>query len=221
MAIFEFPDISLAREDGLLAVGGDLEISSLLLAYSQGIFPWPISPRYPLAWFSPNPRGIIDFNQMHIPKSLKKFLLRKDYRVTTNQKFKEVIIECANLNNRKNQKETWITSDLIEGYIRLQQQKYAYSLEINKGNELVAGIYGVNIGGFYSAESMFTKLNNHSKIALIELITLLKSIGVTWLDTQMTTPVVHQLGGREIPRNYFISLLKLSLNQASLFPTIT
>lgn len=221
MAIYEFPNIHEARKDGLLAIGGDLEISSLLLAYSQGIFPWPISSKYPLAWFCPDPRGILAFDQMHIPKSLKKILTRKNYTVTTNQRFEEVIHECANIKNRKHQKETWITPELIEGYLGLYQQKYAYSLEINIDKKLVAGVYGVNIGGFYSGESMFTKVDNHSKIALIELINILKNIGVEWLDTQMTTSVVHQLGGAEISREDFLAKLKVSLAQSSMFPTIS
>ena len=210
MAIIEFPKIESADEHGLLAIGGDLEIESLLLAYSQGIFPWPISDEYPLAWFSPNPRGLLFFDKLHIPKSFKKFLRKNPYEIKFNHDFESVIRNCAAV-NRQDQSSTWITEDIIKAYIDFHKQGYAYSIETYLDDRLVGGVYGVCINRFYSGESMFHFEDNASKVALVSLMYLLKQRDIAWLDTQMVTSVVESLGGVEIPRNTFIELLKKSL----------
>ena len=210
MAIIEFPKIESADEHGLLAIGGDLEIESLLLAYSQGIFPWPISDEYPLAWFSPNPRGLLFFDKLHIPKSFKKFLRKNPYEIKFNHDFESVIRNCATV-NRQDQSSTWITEDIIKAYIDFHKQGYAYSIETYLDDRLVGGVYGVCINRFYSGESMFHFEDNASKVALVSLMYLLKQRDIAWLDTQMVTSVVESLGGVEIPRNTFIELLKRSL----------
>ena len=207
MAIIEFPKIESADEHGLLAIGGDLEIESLLLAYSQGIFPWPISDEYPLAWFSPNPRGLLFFDKLHIPKSFKKFLRKNPYEIKFNHDFESVIRNCATV-NRQDQSSTWITEDIIKAYIDFHKQGYAYSIETYLDDRLVGGVYGVCINRFYSGESMFHFEDNASKVALVSLMYLLKQRDIAWLDTQMVTSVVESLGGVEIPRNTFIELLK-------------
>jgi leucyl/phenylalanyl-tRNA--protein transferase len=124
-----FPPVETATEDGLVAIGGDLEVDTLITAYHQGIFPWPISLDYPLAWFSPDPRGIIELGELHLSKSFTKFLKKNPYQVTFNQAFDKVIDQCART-YRKNQPSTWITPDIIEGYEKLFKQELAYSVEI-------------------------------------------------------------------------------------------
>ena len=210
MAIIEFPKIESADEHGLLAIGGDLEIDSLLLAYSQGIFPWPISEEYPLAWFSPDPRGLLFFDKLHLSKSFKKFLRKNPYEIKFNHDFESVIRNCSTV-NRHDQSSTWITEDIIKAYIDLHKQGYAYSIETYLDERLVGGVYGVCINRFYSGESMFHYEDNASKVALVSLMYLLKQRDIGWLDTQMVTSVVQSLGGVEIPRATFIELLKRSL----------
>lgn len=213
MAINKFPPVQSADESGLLAIGGDLEIPSLLLAYNSGIFPWPISRQYPLAWFSPNPRGILFCDNLHISNSLKKFMKKNPYTVTFNQAFERVILACATVKNRKGQKGTWITDEIIHAYIHLHLHGNAYSVEVWDGDELVGGLYGVWINQFVCGESMFYRKKNASKVALVILIQHLQANGINWLDTQMVTPVVESLGGIELPRIKFLKLLKESLGK--------
>jgi leucyl/phenylalanyl-tRNA--protein transferase len=201
-----FPPVEDATDDGLVAIGGDLEVDTLQTAYRQGIFPWPISVELPLAWFSPDPRGILQFTNFHLSKSFQKFIKHHPYKVTFNQAFSQVIRECAHV-ARKNQPGTWITPDLITGYEKLFQANKAYSVEVWENDELCAGLYGVIMGEFCSGESMFTKVDNGSKLALYGLVRQLESAGLNWLDTQMITPVVESFGGVYIDRMDFISLL--------------
>ncbi len=213
MAIAGFPPVESADEHGLLALGGDLEVESLLLAYSQGIFPWPISKEYPLAWFSPDPRGILAFEKLHLSKSLKKFLKNNPYEVRFNTNFEAVIMNCA-LVKRSDNQGTWITDEIINGYIELYKRGFAYSVETYEDDHLVGGVYGVCINRFYSGESMFHKADNASKVALISLLYQLHQKGIGWMDTQMVTPVVESLGGVEIPRETYLKMLKIALGQA-------
>ena len=212
MAIAEFPPVEHADEHGLLALGGDLDVDSLLLAYSKGIFPWPISEEYPLAWFSPNPRGILAFDKLHLSKSLRKFLKKNPYEVRYNTNFKEVIVNCAMVRRAEDQ-GTWITEDIIKAYIELHKNGYAYSIETYLDDKLVGGVYGVCINRFYSGESMFHKADNASKVALIALLYQLNQQNIGWLDTQMVTPVVESLGGVEIPRETYIKMLNVALTR--------
>jgi leucyl/phenylalanyl-tRNA---protein transferase len=201
-----FPPVESATEDGLVAVGGDLEIDTILSAYRSGIFPWPISPEFPLAWFSPNPRGILEFSEFHIPRSFEKFLKKRPFTITFNRAFDEVIRECARI-YRKGQPSTWITPDIIHGYQELFKKQFAYSVEVWNDQELVAGLYGVCIGEFISGESMFTKEDNASKYALFSLVEQLQTKNIQWLDTQMVTSVVENFGGKYIPRPEFLQKL--------------
>tara|TARA_R110002072_G_scaffold64203_2_gene159352 strand:- start:195054 stop:195728 length:675 start_codon:yes stop_codon:yes gene_type:complete len=215
MAIIDFPPIELADENGLLAIGGDLELESLLMAYTRGIFPWPISHEYPLAWFSPDPRGILYFDKLHVPRRLKRALKDSPFTFKFNSCFEEVINNCAQV-SRKGQSDTWITEEIIEGYHNLHRADFAYSIEVFNSQKLVAGIYGVYINGFVSGESMFFNENNASKFALISLCQHLSSKGIKWLDTQMVTPIVSQLGGEEIPRDQFTNLLSQCFSSSPL-----
>tara|TARA_R110000868_G_scaffold204946_3_gene453198 strand:+ start:63512 stop:64222 length:711 start_codon:yes stop_codon:yes gene_type:complete len=215
LAILAFPPIEEADENGLLAFGGDLEVSSLVLAYSQGIFPWPISDRYPLAWFSPDPRGVVEFSNLHLPRSLKKSLRQNEWIITFNKNFDQVINECSKLTHRKGESSsqgTWITDDIIRSYTQFHQSGYAYSVEVWLEDELVGGLYGTRLGRCFSGESMFHKQTNASKIALASLMYFLKSHDINWLDTQMVTSVVENLGGSEIPRDEFIHKLNALKN---------
>jgi leucyl/phenylalanyl-tRNA--protein transferase len=208
-----FPPVETASEDGLVAVGGDLEIDTILEAYHQGIFPWPIAT-YPMnmdlphTWFSPDPRGILDISEMHVSKSFEKFLKKSPYRVTFNQDFGGVIQLCAKT-PRKGQPGTWITPDIISAYTNLFNEGHAYSVEVWLDQKLVAGLYGVIIGSFISGESMFTLEDNASKQGFYTLLKHLQSKGIHWIDTQMVTEVVKQFGGKYIARPVFISRLKL------------
>ena len=211
MVIDRFPSTEEADEYGLLAIGGDLEVSSLLLAYSQGIFPWPISDEFPLAWFSPDPRGVLDYQDFHISTSLKKILKSDQFEVRFNTNFKEVIDQCAKV-PRKSQQGTWITPQIINAFIQLHKSGHAYSVEVynNQTQQLVGGLYGTCIGNTYSGESMFHLESNASKVALAYLMEKLHAHGINWLDTQMVTPVVESMGGKEIPRKEFIKRIKLN-----------
>jgi leucyl/phenylalanyl-tRNA--protein transferase len=201
-----FPPVETADKDGLLAVGGDLEIDTLTTAYREGIFPWPISADYPLAWFSPDPRGILNLENIHLSKSFLKFLKKTNFEVTFNQAFEEVIINCSSA-SRKNQSSTWITTDIIDSYINLFKHHKAYSVEVWSDGNLVAGLYGVCMGDFISGESMFTKEDNASKYALYFLTEQLKKAGINWMDTQMVTPIVESFGGIYISRSVFLQML--------------
>lgn len=206
-----FPPVESASEDGLVAVGGDLEIDTLLEAYQQGIFPWPVSTypaneHLPHTWFSPDPRGILEFNDLHVSKSFIKFLKKTPYTVTFNKAFSDVIESCAKA-KRKDQPGTWITPSIIDAYNSLFTAGYAYSVEVWKDEELIAGMYGVVMGKFLSGESMFTHEDNASKQGFYTLIHHLISRDITWLDTQMVTNVVKQFGGKYIAREEFMNKL--------------
>ncbi len=211
MSILKFPPVESADESGLLAIGGDLEIDSLLLAYENGIFPWPISDEYPLAWFSPNPRGVLKFSDFHCSKSFKKFIKNTSYWVEYNQNFSQVIQNCATA-KRKDQDDTWITDEIIQSYIDFNSCGLAYSVEtydmIDNQKTLVGGLYGVCIGNFFSGESMFYTQDNASKFALYSLMNKLHENGIEWLDTQMVTPIIKDLGGSEVRRSDFLKMIK-------------
>lgn len=202
-----FPPVDEATEDGIVAVGGDLEADTLEAAYRSGIFPWPISVEYPLAWFAPDPRGVLDFDELHVSRSFEKFLRKNPYKVTFNQAFIEVITNCARM-PRKDQKDTWITPEIIQGYEHFFNLGKAYSVEVWEGNDLIGGMYGVVLGDFLSGESMFMKKDNASKLALFSLIMKIQDQGINWLDTQMVTNVVEQFGGKYIPRYEFMRRIR-------------
>ena len=207
MPVANFPPIELADEHGLLAIGGDFSVETLVLAYQRGIFPWPISDQYPLAWFSPDPRGIIEWDRVYLSQSLRKFLKKQNYKIIFNRDFESVIKGCGTI-QRKGQTSTWITKDIVQGYKHLFQKELAYCVEVLSNDKLVAGLYGVCINGIVSGESMFHKESNTSKLALLAVLYSLHINGLQWLDTQMVTPVVDNLGGREIPREIFIEKME-------------
>lgn len=215
MAIVDFPSISEANEDGLLAIGGDLEIASLHLAYSRGIFPWPISKTHPLAWFSPDPRGALYLKDLHFSRSLLKEIKRFKGTVTFNKDFETVIRKCAMV-ARKDQSSTWIIDEMIQAYLDFHKAGYAYSVEVWEDDQLTGGIYGVHIGKFIAGESMFYEKTNASKIAFYYLMEKLRSKDIHFYDTQMITPVTKSFGAIEIPRDKFILELSTLINKHQL-----
>ena len=217
MPIAQFPPHSVADEQGLLALGGDLHPDSLRLAYRSGIFPWPMQG-LPLAWFSPPKRALLFFEELHIPRSLERERRKSSWRFTIDEAFESVIDACAKA-PRPGQDGTWITAAMKRAYIQLHQQGDAHSVEVWDGDRLVGGIYGVDAGGAFAAESMFYREPQASKLALLHLINHLKAQGAQWLDIQMMTPHMERLGARVISREQFLELLRQALSHPrSLFP---
>ena len=206
MPVAEFPDPRSANRDGIVAVGGDLHPRSLLLAYRQGIFPWPVEG-FPLLWFCPPERGVLEFRDLHLPRSLLRACRQTALRFSTDQAFPEVIRACA-ATPRPGQDGTWITPQIIAAYIRLHRMGIAHSAEAWHGERLVAGIYGVEVDGAFAAESMFHREPNASKLALLHLIDHLRARGLDWLDIQVLTPHLARLGAKAIPRDKFLEKLR-------------
>jgi leucyl/phenylalanyl-tRNA---protein transferase len=197
-----FPDPRRANPDGLVAIGGDLSVPRLLLAYQAGIFPWTVDP---ITWWSPDPRGVIEFDQFHVPRSLRKFIAKDFFKITRDQAFREVMEHCAA--PAPGRRQTWISPEFIAAYTRLHEQGHAHSLECWRGDDLVGGIYGVAVGGCFAGESMFHRANNASKVALYHLVHHLRERGFGLLDIQMLTTVTRQLGARLIPREEYLRRL--------------
>lgn len=206
MTIVAFPPLETADEDGLLAIGGDLEPESLLLGYKSGIFPWPVHAGL-LAWFTPPMRAVIFLRDLHISRSLQRELKRDRFTTRKDTAFHEVITRCAEIKNRGDQDSTWIIPQMIEAYTTLHRMGIAHSYETYLHGTLVGGIYGVRIGGFFAAESSFFRETNASKVAMVALATDLKQQGITWFDCQVITPFSKSFGAVEIPRSEFMSLL--------------
>lgn len=203
-----FPDPQQSMDDGLVAMADQMSVDILLEAYSFGIFPWP-HEFMPVLWFSPDPRGVIDFSDLKINRTTRKFLNKTNFKVTFNQNFSQVIRECAKV-PRREQDGTWIIPEIISAYEQFHEAGYAHSVECWDGNELVGGLYGVYVAGIFAGESMFFKKDNASKLCLLKLIEHLKSQGHTWIDVQMVTDNVKALGGKYISRNEYFQRLEQS-----------
>ena len=191
----------------IIGFGGELTVENLREAYGKGIFPWHIDG-LPLPWFCPQQRAILEFDELHIPKSLAKEWRKTNWTFTIDKDFSSVIENCAKM-KRAHEAGTWITSAFIESYKVMHKDGDAHSVEVwNENEELIGGLYGVDGGGVFCGESMFYKESNASKLALLFLIEHLKSKGSTWLDTQVMTPHFEVFGAREIPRNEFMDKLE-------------
>jgi leucyl/phenylalanyl-tRNA--protein transferase len=201
---------ALTVPNGLIAIGGDLSPQRLVSAYEQAIFPW-FNAGEPIMWWSPSPRAIIPVNQIKINRTLTKFIKKNPYQVTLNKDFDQVISNCAHAPSRK--EGTWIVKDMKLAYMRLHELGYAHSIEVWQHNELVGGLYGVAINGFFSGESMFYKKNNASKVALISLAELLKTIGVSFIDCQILNPFLDDMGCIEIDRDSFTQLQQVAITK--------
>ena len=205
-----FPPVEIADEDGLLAVGGDLSISTLAAAYHSGVFPWPVEG-VPTLWFAPPERCVLFLDEFHISKRLKRDLKNCDFEYLINRDFASVIRSCAAPRTYENQ--TWILPDMQRAYCKLHHAGHAHSVEVWRNGELVGGLYGVSWGAYFGGESMFHRADNASKAALIFLVEHLKSRGATWIDVQMPTQLFLSFGARLIPRDDFMALLKRSLTR--------
>ncbi len=204
-----FPPVELAEENGLLAIGGDLSLERLILAYTKGIFPW-YSDRDPIMWWSPDPRFIIMLDEFKIPKSLKRVLNKKDFEVTFDKDFRSVITHCRKY-HMSTKYETWITHEMKEAYINLHNHGLAHSVEVWNNDLLIGGLYGVSLGRIFFGESMFSLKSNASKIALVYLVEKLKRMNFLLIDSQIFTKHISIMGGKNIPRNTYLSLLKEAL----------
>ena len=189
-------------EHGLVAVGGDLSVPRLLLAYRSGIFPWTDDP---VTWWSPEPRAIFELDHCRVPRSLQRVINRKTFSVTADQAFRAVMEGCAE--PALERYTTWISPAFVEAYENLHRAGHAHSVECWREGRLVGGVYGVALGGFFAGESMFHREDNASKVALAFLIGHLRQRGFALFDTQMLTPVTRQLGGVLIPRASYLARL--------------
>lgn len=209
----DFPNLRIHQFsvlEGVVAVGGRLDIGTLYHAYRLGIFPWP-HPGYPNLWFCPDERGVLDFEDLHISRSLQKFRRQhSEYKFTINQNFLEVMSNCSS-QARPGQAGTWINEEIKNGYHDFFKEGYVLSVECwdtsSTRESLVAGIYGVYLKGVFSGESMFHHHPNTSKLTLWYLIEFLQHQGLQWIDTQMVTPLIASFGGKYLPRKLYLEKL--------------
>ncbi|MBC8062566.1 MAG: leucyl/phenylalanyl-tRNA--protein transferase [Clostridiaceae bacterium] len=199
-----FPHPSLAEDDGLLAIEGDLSPLRLMIAYRNGIFPW-FSEGDPILWWSPNPRFIIYPRDIKISHSMKKLLKKNVYRISFDTCFREVISNCASV---RKESGTWINEGMIEAYCKLHELGHAHSVEAWQGGKLVGGLYGINIGKCFFGESMFSTMDNASKVAFITLCKKLEEEEYVMVDCQVYTKHLESLGAISIPREEFLELIE-------------
>lgn len=201
----QFPDPRQTEAEGLIAVGGKLDVGTLYTAYAAGIFPWP-QEGYPLLWFSPEKRGILEFKDFHVPESLRRFRRQHpEWQFSLNGDVQLVIEECAK-QPRPGQDGTWILPAMKRAYLEFAKAGYVLSVEVRENNIVVGGIYGVLVEGLFSGESMFFKKTNASKLALWRLVEILQSQGHEWMDIQMVTPVLASFGGKYVERETFLQM---------------
>lgn len=201
-----FPPVAQANRDGIVAVGGDLSPERLQLAYKSGIFPW-FEDGEPIIWWSPNPRMVLFLDELVVSKSMRNILNRNIFKVTFNQNFRDVISNCQKV-KRDGQTGTWITNDMIEAYCKLNELGIAKSVEVWQNEELVGGLYGVDLGHLFCGESMFSLVSNASKVAFIALVEKLKNANYKLLDCQVYNPHLESLGCCEIEREEFMEILQ-------------
>ena len=211
-----FPDPRTADTTGpypgLVAIGGDLSVPRLLLAYRSGMFPWTDDP---ITWWSPDPRAIFELDQFHLPRSLARVIRKGVFQITRDRAFRKVIEGCAA--PALGRRTTWISSQFLEAYTRLHEEGHAHSVECWQGEELAGGIYGLSIGGFFAGESMFHRVNDASKVALYCLVQHLRDRGFVLVDIQMLTPITRQLGAITISRDDYLKRLSEAVERQSSF----
>lgn len=201
-----FPSVEHARADGLLAVGGDLSSERLILAYTSGIFPW-FNEDNLILWWSPDPRMVLFPEKIKISKSMRKILTKGSFRFTKDTAFERVIDSCATA-PRKEQEGTWITKEMLQAYIGLFNKGVAHSYEVWEGEELVGGLYGVDLGHVFCGESMFSKKSNASKFAFIKMVEELKEKGYQLIDCQLHTEHLESLGAELISKAEYLQILE-------------
>ena len=202
-----FPNVNEAGQDGLLAVGGDLSIERLLLAYRSGIFPW-FNDGDPILWWSPDPRMVLFPDKLKVSKSLRRLIKQNKFEISCNKAFAKVIKHCA-LMKREGQAGTWITDEMLEAYQRLHDLGHAHSVEVWENGVLAGGLYGINLPNqkVFCGESMFSEVSNASKVALYYLVEDLRSKGYQIIDCQVYNPHLESLGAEEISRDQFLHYL--------------
>lgn len=205
-----FPPVDRASPEGLLAVGGDLCPERLLEAYRRGIFPW-YNDDQPILWWSPNPRAVLFPNKLHVSRSLKRRLRPAVFTVTLDTSFRTIMEQCAGARPQHPEGGTWITGEMLDAYTRLHELGYAHSVETWRNGRLVGGLYGVAIGRAFFAESMFTRVDDASKVALVRLVMQLQAWNFHLIDCQQFSPHVSRFGAEEIPRADFIKHLDQAL----------
>jgi len=199
----EFPDAETASDDGIIALGGDLSVERLMHAYNNGIFPW-FSEGEPIVWYCPPERMVLFPEELKITKSMRQVLRKKEFVITENKAFEEVIYNCKNI-ERTDEFGTWITDDMEQAYINLHKKGIAKSIEVWENKELVGGLYGIDLGSVFCGESMFSKVSNVSKLAFIHLV---QHYDYKLIDCQVYNEHLASLGAREIDRNEFLGMLR-------------
>jgi leucyl/phenylalanyl-tRNA--protein transferase len=197
------PDPATADDDGVVGIGADLAPGTLVDAYRRGIFPWP-HPGVPLPWFSPDPRGVVALDRIHVSRSLRRTLRGCGWTATVDAAFAAVLAACG---DDRGEAGTWITPAMARAYRRLHDLGWAHSVEVWDGDRLVGGLYGVQAGGVFTGESMFHREPDASKVALLELVTRFRAAGGRLVDVQLTTPHLRSLGAEDLPRRRFLQLL--------------
>jgi leucyl/phenylalanyl-tRNA--protein transferase len=199
----QFPDYAYTTKEGIIALGGDLSIERLIFAYENGIFPW-FSEDEPIVWYCPLKRMVLYPKDLKVSKSMQKLIKKNVFTITENQNFEEVIYNCKTI-DRNDGLGTWITNDMQEAYINLHKKGIAKSIEVWQDNNLVGGLYGLEINGIFCGESMFAKVSNASKFAFIRLV---KNKNYKLIDCQVYNPHLASLGAKEIDREVFLKILK-------------
>ncbi len=203
-------DAALREPNGLLAAGGDLSPERLLAAYAEGIFPW-FGEDDPILWWSPDPRMVLYVREVHVSRSLAKVVRANRFRVTLDAAFPEVVRACAE--SRRDHEGTWITPAMEEAYVRLAELGHAHSVEAWQGDSLVGGLYGVAVGRMFFGESMFTRVSDASKVALVRLARQLEAWSMPMIDCQMSTQHLASLGARDVRRADFADEVRYLVRQ--------
>ncbi len=209
--LINFPDPRDAPFGDIVAVGGSLAPVNLVAAYRRGIFPWPIEG-WPLTWFCPRERAVLDFRDLHVSRSLARERRRTPLRFTIDADFAGTVRGCAQA-ARPEQEGTWITGEIFKNYCALHRAGHAHSVEAWEGDALAGGLYGVAVGGLFAGESMFHRESDASKVALVALVDLLRDAGASLLDVQWSTPHLESLGVIEVPRREYLTRLADALTR--------
>ncbi|MCG8553493.1 MAG: leucyl/phenylalanyl-tRNA--protein transferase [Desulfobacterales bacterium] len=207
----EFPPAWLARPDGLLCIGGDLCPNRLTLAYKRGVFPW-FSNSEPILWWSPDPRLVLFPSNIRVSKSLRKIIRKDCFSIRINTAFEQTIVACSHPRQDKPE-GTWLVDEMIDAYTTLHKMGIAHSVEAWKGEHLVGGLYGVSLGKIFFGESMFSRVSNASKVALVALARELARQGFGMIDCQVTSGHLLRMGAQEITRDRFLNLLNHGVEQ--------
>lgn len=201
-----FPDPHYGDPDGLLAVGGDLSVDRLILAYSNGIFPWYDFRENQIQWWCPLERFVIFPHEVHISHSMRTLINKEKYQVTFNRAFRDVIHACGNL--RMEEEGAWLGPKMMDAYTKLHEMKFASSVEVWEGKQLVGGLYGVSLGRCFFGESMFSLVPNASKLALIDLAQIFNTLGGVMIDCQFESPHLKSMGGRHITYEEYMKYIQ-------------